>query len=526
MLVVSKKISLLFLFASIIACTPEDTGKFQLDTTNQSQTSPEMLIADSFIFPVQGKGIRNIVENTTDPRKDGWYVTNDYGTWCDNCNGLHGYHPGEDWNLICPNGGKTCDLGVPVYAVADGTVTYAQRYVSEEILKQDPGKDIGMAVVIEHRLSTAEDLSRYILLDTTFPATEKSVRQTIESGYLHLENLQVSAGQTVKRGDLIGHIGLPESPHLHFEIRWKVGNKLFPDYKASHQILTDRGLLVPTTFINAHVGTPFTFTPKDGKNPAVCKNEPKFDSTNGGIVCDIADSVPLAATIWGTIQFDQLKKDACFVASFSKDGVYQYSSSSFCVKATPTTIREHQIFWVRNSFGAGGVWTITYSVGENDYNLKVIGKSSLTVVNTTSILPPPPPRPIDQSLYVFTNVKLTCDRPLSREIWDDYRCDGFRTPIPLGSELYGLVKLHYLIPNLRFRFYHELYQGSTLIRTLTDDKWQSSGWFGLGEVYTFPVSSPETTGLALTTGTWTLRSFITIDGKSTNWITDQQVVVF
>ena len=76
--------------------------------------------------------------------------------------------------------------GTPIRAVADGTVTYSAYRGT-----------LGRLVVIQHTNS-------------------------VETYYAHCSKLYVTAGQTVKQGDVIatvGSTGNSTGPHLHLEIR-------------------------------------------------------------------------------------------------------------------------------------------------------------------------------------------------------------------------------------------------------------------------------------------------------------------
>ncbi len=492
-------------------------GETTQDTITIEQATSTIPTASTFIFPVRGKMIIDVAKNTVDPRNDGWKVDNYFGHWCDDCGGWRGYHPGEDWNLACPNGGGKCDLGEPVYTVADGLVTYAQKY---------PGEDIGDAIVIEHQLPGEENLSKYIFPNTIFPAADNPISRMVESGYLHLQNLQVTKGQVVKKGDMIAKIGFEKSPHLHFEIRWKTGNTIFAGYKPTHQALTDRGLLVPTAFISAHTDAPFVFVPMEGWNPSVCKNQPSKSGIDSSLVCQKTTIAPRGATIWGAVQNDRMRRTTCLSAAFLKDGLYQYSSPATCLTASDTAMRERTIFWIRTTPPTTGTWRIDYLTGETEYSLKKLTESTFVVNTANALPPPPPPRPINQTFYVFAGVKLMCDRPLAREIWGDYRCDGNRIAIPSGQSIYGMIKIHYLAANVRYRFIHELYWNGALTTTLDEHVWQNSGVYGQAEAYAFPRVALDTLGRAPDNGVWTIRSFIVVDGKFTNWITDQTVTVF
>jgi murein DD-endopeptidase MepM/ murein hydrolase activator NlpD len=76
--------------------------------------------------------------------------------------------------------------GTPIYATADGEVEMAQRFSS-----------YGKYVQIDHG-------------------------GDFETRYAHLSRIAVSAGERVRKGDLIGYVGSTgrsTGPHLHYEIR-------------------------------------------------------------------------------------------------------------------------------------------------------------------------------------------------------------------------------------------------------------------------------------------------------------------
>ncbi|MDZ8052077.1 MAG: LysM peptidoglycan-binding domain-containing M23 family metallopeptidase [Aulosira sp. ZfuVER01] len=79
-------------------------------------------------------------------------------------------------------------LGTPVQAIAPGTVAFANEQGS-----------YGKLVIINHGGG-------------------------LQSRYAHLDNIKVSVGQQVKKGDLLGTVGTTgqpaaKQPHLHFEVR-------------------------------------------------------------------------------------------------------------------------------------------------------------------------------------------------------------------------------------------------------------------------------------------------------------------
>lgn len=85
-------------------------------------------------------------------------------------------------------------IGTPVYATADGVISKADWFSS-----------YGLYISIEHG-------------------------GNIQTRYGHLSRLNVAAGQTVHKGDLIGYVGTTgrsTGPHLHYEVRI-AGNAVNP----------------------------------------------------------------------------------------------------------------------------------------------------------------------------------------------------------------------------------------------------------------------------------------------------------
>ena len=100
-----------------------------------------------------------------------------------NLYGWYNFHTGLDFDPA---------YGTPIYAVADGIVS----------LVENPGPTCGVAVFIEHNLDGTKFTSVYCHMVIGSPT--------------------VTAGQTVKKGDFVGNIGLTgvtTGPHLHLEIR-------------------------------------------------------------------------------------------------------------------------------------------------------------------------------------------------------------------------------------------------------------------------------------------------------------------
>jgi murein DD-endopeptidase MepM/ murein hydrolase activator NlpD len=153
------------LLVLFLACLPASAAPVRLN------------LADGFDFPV-GK-----------PNAEGYYKAR----------GLRlraPQHFGEDWN---GRSGGDSDLGDPVYAVADGIVTFAYNVRS------------GWGNVV---------LTRHAYRD---PATGQVKFCDTLNG--HLNQIMVKVGQPVKRGQQIGTIGTNSGmypAHLHFEIRHNI----------------------------------------------------------------------------------------------------------------------------------------------------------------------------------------------------------------------------------------------------------------------------------------------------------------
>ncbi len=108
---------------------------------------------------------------------EGSKLTSDYGMRRHPVLGGRRSHKGVD--LAAPT-------GTPVYATADGMVGRADWFSS-----------YGLFVRIEHGAD-------------------------LETRYAHMSRLAVSAGERVKKGDIIGYVGSTgrsTGPHLHYEVR-------------------------------------------------------------------------------------------------------------------------------------------------------------------------------------------------------------------------------------------------------------------------------------------------------------------
>jgi murein DD-endopeptidase MepM/ murein hydrolase activator NlpD len=100
-------------------------------------------------------------------------------------------HLGEDWN---GNNGGDSDMGDPVCAIGNGIVVFSR----------DVHLGWGNVVIVRHAFY------------------ENGQLHCVDSLYGHLNNVLVSEGQSVSRGERVGTIGTAHgmyAAHLHFEIR-------------------------------------------------------------------------------------------------------------------------------------------------------------------------------------------------------------------------------------------------------------------------------------------------------------------
>ncbi|NNE98456.1 MAG: M23 family metallopeptidase [Pyrinomonadaceae bacterium] len=157
------------LFFLFVSCGTTPTAETE-PQSGKSSTS----IAKKFSYPV---GEKEVVTEARD-KQDGWYNAQDFG---------ENNHLGEDWNA---NSGGNSDCGEPVYAVANGEITYAE----------DAGADWGNVIIITHRLPNGK---------------------RVQTLYGHLEKILKTSGE-VKRREKVGTVGNADGKylcHLHFELR-------------------------------------------------------------------------------------------------------------------------------------------------------------------------------------------------------------------------------------------------------------------------------------------------------------------
>lgn len=124
-------------------------------------------------------------------REEMTWRSSPFGWRIDPFTGRRAFHSGVDF------AGRT---GTPIYATADGFVSYAAR-----------DKYLGKTVVLDHRKKELDEQGQ--------PYARQGGYQT---EYGHLDKILVEQGQEVKRGEKIGtmgNTGRSTGPHLHYAVR-------------------------------------------------------------------------------------------------------------------------------------------------------------------------------------------------------------------------------------------------------------------------------------------------------------------
>ena len=132
-------------------------------------------------------------------------------------------HLGDDLNGI---GGGNTDLGDPLYAMANGRVLYAGW----------PSHGWGHVVLVQQAW------------------LENGQRNTVQTLYSHLDELEVASGDILRRGQRIGTVGNARGrylAHLHLEMRTFITPFIGAGYRESTS-----GWLDPNSFIQTHRGAP------------------------------------------------------------------------------------------------------------------------------------------------------------------------------------------------------------------------------------------------------------------------------
>lgn len=142
------------------------------DIINLAKGKEKLLAAIPAIQPVKNESLKHMASG--------------YGYRSDPFTKIKKFHSGMDFSV---------DIGTPIYATGDGRVTRANNQLS----------GYGNLIEIEHGYG-------------------------YQTRYAHLSKYNVTQGQTIKRGDIIGYAGSTgrsSGPHLHYEVHYK-GNPVNP----------------------------------------------------------------------------------------------------------------------------------------------------------------------------------------------------------------------------------------------------------------------------------------------------------
>ncbi len=185
---------ILIVSIGIFSCKPKIKNKVKEITPNNIvvKVTDSIKFTNGFDFPV-GK-----------PNAKGYYNAQKF---------TENNHLGEDWNGI--NGGNT-DFGQPIYAIANGYVSFAEN--------------------IEGGWGNVIRIVHYI-----------NENKQVESLYAHCNKINVKKGTYVNKGDKIGTIGNNNGQylaHLHLELRNQIGLPIGGGYSSD-----TNGYLNPTEYI-------------------------------------------------------------------------------------------------------------------------------------------------------------------------------------------------------------------------------------------------------------------------------------
>ncbi len=188
-----------------------DYGFIGLSPTWQKYVMPFTAVLDGPVFGLPVKPYQG-----TD-----WHVSLDFLEEYPENSGQ--YHLGEDWNW---NSGDD-DCGLPITASKEGTVIYADI----------GGGTWGNVVIVDHALPSGH----------------------FESLYGHLQDVFVTPGQIIEKGQQIGTCGKggTESCHLHWEIRDPQGPNPGPGYTSDRN--DPLGRYDPSSFAGSLEGMKVSF---------------------------------------------------------------------------------------------------------------------------------------------------------------------------------------------------------------------------------------------------------------------------
>ena len=199
-----KRLLISLLITTIISCQFEKKGNTNLVVSNskikkivsneiKKKVVDTIKFTNGFDFPV-GK-----------PDGKKYYNAQKFG---------ENQHLGDDWNGI---GGGNTDLGDTIYSIGNGYVSFASNIYG----------GWGNVITIVH----------YIDKETQ-----------VESLYAHCDEILITKGDYIKKGQKIGTIGNNDGAylaHLHLELRSEIGLSIGNGYSS-----TTTGYLDPSKFID------------------------------------------------------------------------------------------------------------------------------------------------------------------------------------------------------------------------------------------------------------------------------------
>lgn len=173
--------------------------RIQLASRLEAEAKSRVQALDTFlreirIFEQEHQGQVASTPSISPLRGDSFVLTSPFGSRRNPFTKAPDFHPGID--LSAP-------VGTPIYAPADGVVSFAGRYNARR----------NISWWRYGNLVSLRNGERFVTL------------------YGHLEEVHVKAGQRVKQGDLIGTVGntgWSTNPHLHYEVRRLDGTNFRP----------------------------------------------------------------------------------------------------------------------------------------------------------------------------------------------------------------------------------------------------------------------------------------------------------
>lgn len=150
----------------------------------------------------------------TPDNTDGW--TSNKQSYASLNNNNSAPHAAEDWN----NGGECADRGLPIYAIADGTVETTNIGIKEGNSTDGWGKTI----VIRHNTPTGTHfLSGTGQMLSTVWSMYAHILKTGQTGYNSSLDMTQAVNESITKGDPVGQVGdgdgqYSDACHLHLEV--------------------------------------------------------------------------------------------------------------------------------------------------------------------------------------------------------------------------------------------------------------------------------------------------------------------